>query len=158
MVYSVVGGDARIFLTDPIPARSLPPQQKLLRHSAGVPQRQRRPDQARLPQAGPAVSPGQLCGGGGGRGGGEGGSTARSKSIDPPAPSSTTPQDKVTGTPSEKEAAATKFADINVAYETLSNEETRNIYDRFGEEGLKQHLGRQAGGGGGGGPGDIFSQ
>lgn len=77
-------------------------------------------------------------------------------SIDPPPSTHHSLQDKVTGTPAEKEAAATKFADINVAYETLSNEETRNIYDRFGEDGLKQHLGRQAGDGGG--PGDIFSQ
>lgn len=41
------------------------------------------------------------------------------------------------------------------AYEVLSNSEKRNIYDRYGEEGLKQHA---AGGGGGGGMDiqDIF--
>lgn len=34
--------------------------------------------------------------------------------------------------------------------------EKREIYDRFGEEGLRQHAGRGGGGGGGGGPGGIF--
>ena len=41
------------------------------------------------------------------------------------------------------------------AYEVLSDEEKRKIYDRYGEEGLKQHSQQ---GGGGPGPGDIFSQ
>ena len=41
------------------------------------------------------------------------------------------------------------------AYEVLSDEEKRKIYDRYGEEGLKQHSQQ---GGGGAGPGDIFSQ
>ena len=36
----------------------------------------------------------------------------------------------------------------------LGNEETRKIYDRYGEEGLKQH----GGGGGGHDANDIFSQ
>lgn len=40
------------------------------------------------------------------------------------------------------------------AYEVLSDEEKRKIYDRYGEDGLKQH----SQGGGGGGPQDIFSQ
>ncbi|XP_076907665.1 dnaJ protein ERDJ3B-like [Bidens hawaiensis] len=53
------------------------------------------------------------------------------------------------------EEANKKFAEINNAYEVLSNSEKRNIYDRYGEEGLKQHA---AGGGGGGGMDiqDIF--
>lgn len=41
------------------------------------------------------------------------------------------------------------------AYEALVDPEKRQIYDRHGEEGLKQH---DAQGGGGGGPQDIFSQ
>ena len=71
--------------------------------------------------------------------------------------------DKVSGSEADKAAAATKFADINAAYETLSSEETRRIYDRYGEEGVKQHAAQGGGGGGGGGgfgrgPQDIFSQ
>lgn len=55
------------------------------------------------------------------------------------------------------EKAKTKFAELSNAYEVLNDEEKRQIYDRHGEEGLKQH--QQGGGGGGGGhPGDIFSQ
>nr|XP_043609803.1 dnaJ protein ERDJ3B [Erigeron canadensis] len=53
------------------------------------------------------------------------------------------------------EDANLKFAEINNAYEVLSNSEKRSIYDRYGEDGLKQHA---AGGGGGGGMdiNDIF--
>lgn len=40
------------------------------------------------------------------------------------------------------------------AYDVLSDGEKRKIYDRFGEEGLKQH----SQGRGGHDPGDIFSQ
>lgn len=45
----------------------------------------------------------------------------------------------------------------DLAYEVLSDGEKRNIYDRYGEEGLKQHA---ASGGRGGGMNiqDIFSQ
>ena len=43
------------------------------------------------------------------------------------------------------------------AYEVLSDNEKRRIYDRYGEEGLKQHD-QGGGGGGGGGPADLFSQ
>ncbi|WOK94690.1 dnaJ protein ERDJ3B [Canna indica] len=53
------------------------------------------------------------------------------------------------------EEANKRFAEINNAYEVLSDSEKRKIYDRYGEEGLKQH-----GDGGGRGPGmniqDIF--
>ena len=69
--------------------------------------------------------------------------------------------DKVSGSEADKAAAAAKFADINAAYEALSSEETRRIYDRYGEEGVKQHAAQGGGGGGGGfgrGPQDIFSQ
>ncbi|XVF32867.1 hypothetical protein REPUB_Repub17cG0119800 [Reevesia pubescens] len=57
------------------------------------------------------------------------------------------------------EEANKRFAEINNAYEVLSDSEKRGIYDRYGEEGLKQHA---ASGGRGGGMGaniqDIFSQ
>lgn len=53
------------------------------------------------------------------------------------------------------EEANKKFAEINNAYEVLSDSEKRSIYDRYGEEGLKQHA---TGGGRGGGMDiqDIF--
>ena len=52
-------------------------------------------------------------------------------------------------------ALVTCLSQHTAAYEVLSDEEKRRIYDRYGEEGLKQ---QQAQGGGGGGPADIFSQ
>lgn len=55
------------------------------------------------------------------------------------------------------EEANKKFTDISNAYEVLSNKEKRQIYDRYGEEGLKQHSAQNSGGGGGFGN-DIFSQ
>ncbi|TYI69351.1 hypothetical protein E1A91_D08G149200v1 [Gossypium mustelinum] len=54
------------------------------------------------------------------------------------------------------EEANKRFADINNAYEVLSDSEKRSIYDRYGEEGLKQHAAR-AGGGMGVNMQDIFS-
>lgn len=45
-----------------------------------------------------------------------------------------------------------------LAYEVLSDSEKRQIYDRYGEEGLKQHAAQNSGGGGGGFGQDIFSQ
>ncbi|XP_042475128.1 dnaJ protein ERDJ3B-like [Macadamia integrifolia] len=53
------------------------------------------------------------------------------------------------------EEANKRFAEINNAYEVLSDSEKRNIYDRHGEEGLRQHA---AGGGRGSGMNiqDIF--
>ncbi|KAI8463320.1 MAG: DNAJ heat shock family protein [Monoraphidium minutum] len=63
--------------------------------------------------------------------------------------------DKVSGTEEQKAEAAKRFADINHAYETLSDQEKREIYDRYGEEGLRQHAGQQGGGRGGPG-GNIF--
>lgn len=55
------------------------------------------------------------------------------------------------------EGASEKFAEIARAYEVLTDEEKKSIYDQHGEEGLKQ---REQGGGGhhGGGFDDIFSQ
>lgn len=55
------------------------------------------------------------------------------------------------------EEATKKFAEINNAYEVLIDKEKRNIYDRYGEEGLKQNAGAR-GGGGGGFAQDIFRQ
>ena len=57
----------------------------------------------------------------------------------------------------KNEGAAEKFAEIAYAYEVLTDEEKKNIYDRHGEEGLKQHEQRQGQGGGHGGFDDIFS-
>lgn len=63
--------------------------------------------------------------------------------------------DKVTGSDEEKANAAKLFAEINNAYEALSDEEKRRIYDQHGEEGLKQHS-QQGGQRHGGGFGDLF--
>ncbi|XP_058008595.1 dnaJ protein ERDJ3B isoform X2 [Hevea brasiliensis] len=55
------------------------------------------------------------------------------------------------------EEANKRFAEINNAYEVLSDNQKRDIYNKYGEEGLKQHM---ASGGRGGGMGmdisDIF--
>lgn len=55
------------------------------------------------------------------------------------------------------EEANKRFAEINNAYEVLSDSEKRNIYDRYGEEGLKQHAASGGRGGGGMNIQDIFS-
>ena len=56
----------------------------------------------------------------------------------------------------KEEGASEKFTEINRAYEVLSDEEKKKIYDRNGEEGLKQHEQREQGGGGGHSPFDDF--
>lgn len=48
------------------------------------------------------------------------------------------------------EVAAQKYLEVNEAYEVLSNEEKRQTYDLYGEEGLKQDAQRAQRGGGGG--------
>jgi DnaJ family protein B protein 11 len=52
--------------------------------------------------------------------------------------------------------AEQKFLEISKAYEVLSDEKQRQIYDRYGEEGLANQQQRQQQGGGGGF--DIFEQ
>ncbi|KAI8142736.1 hypothetical protein BJV82DRAFT_614098 [Fennellomyces sp. T-0311] len=57
--------------------------------------------------------------------------------------------------PGNKEAEA-KFMELSAAYEVLSDDEKRGIYDRYGEEGLEQH--KNGGGGGFHNPFDMFAQ
>lgn len=56
--------------------------------------------------------------------------------------------------PDVNPSGAEKFKDINHAYDVLSDPEKREIYDNFGEEGLKGGMGGM--GGGMGGFSDIF--
>lgn len=53
--------------------------------------------------------------------------------------------------PDNKEAAEAKFKEVAEAYEVLSDKTKRQVFDAYGEEGLKAGAG--APGGGGGGPG-----
>ncbi|TRY56729.1 hypothetical protein DNTS_012989 [Danionella cerebrum] len=53
--------------------------------------------------------------------------------------------------PSASENELKKFKEISFAYEVLTNPEKRDLYDRYGEQGLRD------GGCGGGGMDDIFS-
>jgi DnaJ-class molecular chaperone len=58
----------------------------------------------------------------------------------------------------KNEGASEKFAEIAYAYEVLTDEDKKAVYDRHGEDGLKQHEQRQGQGGHGhGGFEDIFS-
>ncbi|KAF6156993.1 hypothetical protein GIB67_039754 [Kingdonia uniflora] len=56
------------------------------------------------------------------------------------------------------EEANKKFTEISNAYEVLSDQEKRGIYDKYGEEGLKQHAAGGGRGGGGMNIQDIFSK
>ncbi|CAL4963792.1 unnamed protein product [Urochloa decumbens] len=47
------------------------------------------------------------------------------------------------------EEADKRFAEINNAYEVLTDQEKRKVYDWYGEDGLKQFQGTRSGGGGG---------
>lgn len=57
----------------------------------------------------------------------------------------------------DDESAKNKFVEVAEAYEVLSDDELRKVYDQYGHEGVKQR--RQGGGGGGGqNPFDLFSR
>jgi len=56
--------------------------------------------------------------------------------------------------PDKKEAAEKKFKEVSEAYEVLCDPQKRQIYDQYGEEGLKE--GFCPGAGGAGGPGGGF--
>ncbi|CCI43877.1 unnamed protein product [Albugo candida] len=62
--------------------------------------------------------------------------------------------------PNNKEAAQKKFQDVSEAYEVLSDKEKRQVYDQYGEEGLKgsAQAGPEASGGFPGGFSGGFSQ
>ncbi|RXK42649.1 chaperone DnaJ [Tremella mesenterica] len=53
------------------------------------------------------------------------------------------------------EAAHERFIEVSKAYEVLSDTETRTIYDRHGDAGLKQHEAQKQGGGRN--PHDVFA-
>ncbi|KKY25498.1 hypothetical protein UCRPC4_g01762 [Phaeomoniella chlamydospora] len=56
------------------------------------------------------------------------------------------------------ESAHQKFMDVSEAYETLSDSQLREIYDKYGHEGIEQHKSGRGGGGGGHDPFDLFSR
>lgn len=48
-----------------------------------------------------------------------------------------------------KEAAEKKFKEVSEAYDVLSDKDKKEVYDRYGEDGLKAGMGSAPGGGGG---------
>lgn len=60
--------------------------------------------------------------------------------------------------PTNKEEAEAHFKEVTKAYEVLSDEKKRQIYDEYGEEGLQGGGGGGGGFGGGGDPFGLFEQ
>eukprot|EP00274_Cyanoptyche_gloeocystis_P003910 CAMPEP_0196665006 /NCGR_PEP_ID=MMETSP1086-20130531/59306_1 /TAXON_ID=77921 /ORGANISM="Cyanoptyche gloeocystis , Strain SAG4.97" /LENGTH=70 /DNA_ID=CAMNT_0042001559 /DNA_START=1 /DNA_END=210 /DNA_ORIENTATION=- len=58
--------------------------------------------------------------------------------------------------PNNRESAEKKFKEVAEAYDVLSDPQKRAVFDRFGEEGLKNGIPEDVGGGGGGGGGGGF--
>jgi DnaJ family protein A protein 1 len=59
--------------------------------------------------------------------------------------------------PDKNPDAGDKFKDISQAYETLADPDKREIYDEFGEQGIKEGGGGHGGGGGFTSPMDMFN-
>ena len=55
--------------------------------------------------------------------------------------------------PTNREESEKKFKEISEAYEVLNDPQKRQLYDQYGEEGIKN-----SGGGGGGSPFDVFEK
>ena len=60
--------------------------------------------------------------------------------------------------PDNQQAAAEKFKEVSEAFEVLSDSNKREVYDRYGEEGLKAGPGMGGGAGPGGMPGGAHFQ
>ena len=58
----------------------------------------------------------------------------------------------------DDESAQKKFVEVSEAYEVLSDDELRKVYNQYGHDGVQQHKQGGQRGGGGRDPFDIFSQ